>query len=198
MRLILPWEGSTSARNVTDKLILPWECYTWWMLPRELHKVNTCMRSSCKLIIFRSILWSLAYRITDRYWSRCVLSLVRERCLRFCFLFFYWATTIIKLIICVASGACWLCSCCSNPPNSDMDYRTFNVRSDVNACDCTRGCGDTERDGESEDCTWLHCHHHNQSALGWAMAWTALNVSFTVRGKVSYSVHKAELLKRVS
>ena len=26
-----------------------------------------------------------------------------------------------------------------NPPNSDMDDRIFNVRIDVNACDCTRG-----------------------------------------------------------
>ena len=25
------------------------------------------------------------------------------------------------------------------PPNSDMDYRIFNVHTDVNACDCTRG-----------------------------------------------------------
>ena len=26
-----------------------------------------------------------------------------------------------------------------NPPNSDMDYRIFNARTDVNACDCTQG-----------------------------------------------------------
>ena len=32
-----------------------------------------------------------------------------------------------------------------NPPNSDMDYRIFNLRAGVNACDCTRGCTDTER-----------------------------------------------------
>ena len=36
-------------------------------------------------------------------------------------------------------GACWVCSCCHNPPDSDMDYRVFNVRTDVNACDCTWG-----------------------------------------------------------
>ena len=27
-----------------------------------------------------------------------------------------------------------------------MDYRIFNVRTDVNACDCTRGCTDTGRE----------------------------------------------------
>ena len=50
-----------------------------------------------------------------------------------------------------------------------MDYRIFNVRTDVNACDCTRGCTDTEREsalkvesrrkiscrtGESDLCRW--------------------------------------------
>ena len=40
-------------------------------------------------------------------------------------------------------GACWVFSCFHNPPNSDMDYGIFNVRTDVNACDCTRGCTDT-------------------------------------------------------
>ena len=29
--------------------------------------------------------------------------------------------------------------CFHNPPNSDMDYEVFNVRTDVNACDCARG-----------------------------------------------------------
>ena len=43
-------------------------------------------------------------------------------------------------------GACWLCLCCHNPPNSDIDYRIFIVRTDVNARDCTRGCTDTERE----------------------------------------------------
>ena len=33
-----------------------------------------------------------------------------------------------------------------NPPNSDMDYGIFNVRTDVNACDCTRECTDTVRE----------------------------------------------------
>ena len=27
-----------------------------------------------------------------------------------------------------------------NPSNSNVDYRIFIVRTDVNACDCTRGC----------------------------------------------------------
>ena len=27
-----------------------------------------------------------------------------------------------------------------------MDYRIFNVHTDVNACDCTRGCTDTVRE----------------------------------------------------
>ena len=32
-----------------------------------------------------------------------------------------------------------------NPSNSDIDYRIFNVSSDVTACGCTRGCTDTVR-----------------------------------------------------
>ena len=36
-------------------------------------------------------------------------------------------------------GAWWVFQCFHNPPNSDMDYGIFNVRTDVNACDCTRG-----------------------------------------------------------
>ena len=33
-----------------------------------------------------------------------------------------------------------------NPLNSDMDYKFFNVRTAVNACDCTRGCTETVRE----------------------------------------------------
>ena len=40
-------------------------------------------------------------------------------------------------------GARWVFYCFHNPPNSDMDYRIFNVYTYVTACDCTRGCTDT-------------------------------------------------------
>ena len=43
-------------------------------------------------------------------------------------------------------GACWVFQCFHNPPNSDMDYSIFNVHTDVNACDCARGCTDTVRE----------------------------------------------------
>ena len=33
-----------------------------------------------------------------------------------------------------------------NPPKSEMDYMIFNVDTDVNACDCTRGCTDTGKE----------------------------------------------------
>ena len=33
-----------------------------------------------------------------------------------------------------------------NPPNPDIDYGIFNLRTDVNACDCARGCADTVRE----------------------------------------------------
>ena len=35
--------------------------------------------------------------------------------------------------------ACRMYKCFHNPPNSDIDYGIFNVRTDVNACDCTKG-----------------------------------------------------------
>ena len=40
-------------------------------------------------------------------------------------------------------GACWVFYCFHNLPNSDMDYGIFNVHTDVNACNSTRGCTDT-------------------------------------------------------
>ena len=43
-------------------------------------------------------------------------------------------------------GACWVFGCFHNPPKSNMDYGIFNARTDVNACDCTRGCTDTVRE----------------------------------------------------
>ena len=43
-------------------------------------------------------------------------------------------------------GACWVFQFFHNPPNSDMDYRIFNVRTDVNTCECTRKCGNTVRE----------------------------------------------------
>ena len=42
-------------------------------------------------------------------------------------------------------GACWVFDCFHTPPTSDMDYRIFNVSTDVNACDYTRGCTDTRK-----------------------------------------------------
>ena len=42
-------------------------------------------------------------------------------------------------------GACWVFSRLYILSNSDVDYTVFNVRTDVNACDCTRGCTDTAR-----------------------------------------------------
>ena len=41
--------------------------------------------------------------------------------------------------------ACWVFYCFHNPLNSDMDYRIFNMHTDVNACDCTWGCMDTRK-----------------------------------------------------
>ena len=48
-------------------------------------------------------------------------------------------------------GACWMFLCLHNPPNSDMDYGIFNVRTDVNACDCARGCTNTIRESALKD-----------------------------------------------
>ena len=43
-------------------------------------------------------------------------------------------------------GACLVFECFRNPPNADMEYGIFNVRTYVNECDCTRGCTDTVRE----------------------------------------------------
>ena len=50
--------------------------------------------------------------------------------------------------------ACWVFYCFHNPPNFDMDYRLFHVRTDVNACDCTRGCTDTRKRVCTESWLW--------------------------------------------
>ena len=42
--------------------------------------------------------------------------------------------------------AYWVFSCFHNPPNSDTDYRIFNMRTDVNADNYTRVCTDTVRE----------------------------------------------------
>ena len=42
--------------------------------------------------------------------------------------------------------ACRVSECFHNPPNSDMGYGIFNVRTDANTCDCARGCTDTVRE----------------------------------------------------
>ena len=41
------------------------------------------------------------------------------------------------------NNACWVFQRFNNPPNSDLDYRIFNVRTNVNTWDCMRGCTDT-------------------------------------------------------
>ena len=46
------------------------------------------------------------------------------------------------------------CLIIHNPLNSDMDYGIFNVRTDVNACDCTLGCTDTLRDSALKVDSW--------------------------------------------
>ena len=40
----------------------------------------------------------------------------------------------------------WVFQCFHNPTNCVMDYRMFNARTDVTACDCTRGCTGTVRE----------------------------------------------------
>ena len=68
-------------------------------------------------------------------------------------------------------GACWVFYCFHNPPNSDMDYEIFNVRIDVNACDCTQGCMDTVREpalkvdsGRKIPCRTRESNLHRQHA----------------------------------
>ena len=57
-------------------------------------------------------------------------------------------------------GACWAFWCLHNPPNSDMDYGIFNVRTDVNACDCAWGCTDTLRESalKADSGRKIPCH----------------------------------------
>ena len=50
--------------------------------------------------------------------------------------------------------ACWMFKCFHNPPNSDMDYRIFNVCTDANVCDCTRGCTGTRKRVCTESWLW--------------------------------------------
>ena len=96
-------------------------------------------------------------------------------------------------------GACLLCLCRHKPPNSNMDYRIFNARTDVNACDCTWGCADTEKEcalkaesgkqmpcrtGESNlrqrrDGPMLYRWATSSLSLGWSQAttvWTSVSL----------------------
>ena len=74
-----------------------------------------------------------------------LLNLIFHFCFCFCFSFSYChssrceiraalsgpAATVSRF---VTQGACWICSCFCNPPNSDMDYRIFIVRAWSSAC----------------------------------------------------------------
>ena len=64
-------------------------------------------------------------------------------------------------------GACWMFTCFHNPPNFDMDHGIFNVRADVNAWDCTRGCTDTERESALKvDCgRKIPCRPGNRTCI---------------------------------
>ena len=53
-----------------------------------------------------------------------------------------------------ASCAYCVFLCFHNPSNSGVDYRIFNVRTDVNACDCTRECTDTRKRVCTESWVW--------------------------------------------
>ena len=53
------------------------------------------------------------------------------------------SSSLLFLSLMVRAG--YVCVC-HDPPNSDIENRIFIVRTDVNACDCTQGCTDTERE----------------------------------------------------
>ena len=55
--------------------------------------------------------------------------------------YFPWGKPAAKVSRYPTYCNCWMFWRFSNPPNSDMDYRICNVRTDVNAC----GCDYTER-----------------------------------------------------
>ena len=93
-----------------------------------------------------------------------------------------WTTTNIKLIIFVAYGACWACLRCHNPLNSDKDYETFNVCTDVNACDCSRGCTDTNKRVDTKSCCWeknpLACRTRESSLCQQCASLTLYQLSY--------------------
>ena len=43
-------------------------------------------------------------------------------------------------------SACWVLQCFHNPPNYNINNGIFYVRTEVNTCECTRGCTDTVRE----------------------------------------------------
>ena len=57
-------------------------------------------------------------------------------------------------------SAHWVFMCFHNLPNSGMDCRSFNMRTNVNACDCEHKCIDTTRESALKvDCQRkIPCH----------------------------------------
>ena len=51
-------------------------------------------------------------------------------------------------------GSCRVFTSFHNPPNSDMDYRIFHVRTDVKKCYCAVGCTDTQKNIRTESWLW--------------------------------------------
>ena len=95
--------------------------------------------------------------------------------------------------------------CFHNPPNSNMDYRIFNVRTGVNTYDCTQGCTDTRKRVCTESWLWkknplLHLGIEPASVAWWSDAltdwatsptpttrggsWSRMNLHGNLKGKV--------------
>ena len=63
-------------------------------------------------------------------------------------------------------GAHWVFMCFHYPPNSGMDCRSFNMRTNVNACDCEHKCIDTTRESALKvDCRRKIPGHTGESNL---------------------------------
>ena len=60
-----------------------------------------------------------------------------------------------------------------------MDYKIFNVRTDVNACDCTRGCTDTVRESALKvDWEKIPCRPGESKLPQWCAGPTLYQLSY--------------------
>ena len=100
-----------------------------------------------------------------------------------------WATTIIKVIIFVTYGACWVCLCCHNPQNSDV-WTTGSLLSCAHKLmHAIAHEGDCTCEGETEQVTAEIAVVHKHEISSWRHCGTVPLNQLYISERIFWSTH---------